>query len=74
MVRARCEGRWFDPGLDYRVVYLDKKLYSVLSLSAQFYKCEPATECWERGGGGGGGGGGNLRWTSNPSRGEWQFS
>ena len=35
-------GRWFEPGLCRRVVSLDKKLYSTLSLFTQVYKCVPA--------------------------------
>ena len=37
------EGRWFEPGLCRRVVSLDKKLCSTLSLSTQVYKWVPAT-------------------------------
>ena len=38
----RSEGRWFEPGVCRRVVSLDKKLYSTLSLSTQVYKRVPA--------------------------------
>ena len=31
----RSEGRWFEPGLCHRLVSLDKKLYSTLSLFTQ---------------------------------------
>ena len=42
-----------------RVVSLDKKLYSTLSLFTQVHKWVPASYCWEV----------TLRWTSIPSRG-----
>ena len=45
------------PSLAHRVVYLDKELYSTLSLFTQVYKWVPATYCW--------GGGVTLRGTSN---------
>ena len=38
----RLGGRWFEPGLCRRVVSLDKKLYSTLSLFTQVYKWVPA--------------------------------
>ena len=38
----RSGGRWFEPGLCRRVVSLDKKLYSTLSLFSQVYKWVPA--------------------------------
>ena len=44
--------------LAHCVVYLDKELYSTLSLFTQVYKWVPATYCW-------GGGGVTLRGTSN---------
>ena len=53
-----------DSSLAYRVVSLDKELYSTLSLFTQVYKWVPATYCW----------GITLRWTSIPSRGESQYS
>ena len=34
----RSKGRWFEPGHCRRVVSLDKKLYSTLSLFTQVYK------------------------------------
>ena len=34
----QCRGRWFEPGHCHRVVSLDKKLYSMLSLFTQVYK------------------------------------
>ena len=37
------EGRWFEPGLYHRVVFLDKELCSTMSLSTQVYKWVPAT-------------------------------
>ena len=43
-----------------RVVFLDKELYSTLSLFTQVYKWIPVTYCW----------GVTLRWISIPSRGE----
>ena len=46
------------PSLAHRVVYLDKELYSTLSLFTQVYKWVPATYCW-------GDGGVTLRGTSN---------
>ena len=49
----RSRGRWFEPGLCRRVVSLDKKLYSTLSLFTQVYKWVPAIIML-------GGGGGNL--------------
>ena len=54
----RSGGRWFKPGLCRRVVSLDKKLYSTLSLFTQVYKWVPAINA----------GGVTLRWTSIPSR------
>ena len=38
----RSRGRWFEPGHCCRVVSLDKKLYSSLSLFTQVYKWVPA--------------------------------
>ena len=38
----RSRGRWFEPGHCCRVVSLDKKLYSTLSLFTQVYKWVPA--------------------------------
>ena len=38
----RSEGRWFEPSLCCRVVSLDEKLYSTLSLFTQVYKWVPA--------------------------------
>ena len=38
----RSGGWWFEPGLCCRVVSLDKKLYSTLSLFTQVYKWVPA--------------------------------
>ena len=38
----RSGGRWFEPGLCRRVVSLDKKLCSTLSLFTQVYKWVPA--------------------------------
>ena len=38
----RSRGRWFEPGHCRRVVSLDKKLYSTLSLFTQMYKWVPA--------------------------------
>ena len=38
----RSGGRCFEPGLCYRVVSLDKKLHSTLSLFIQVYKWVPA--------------------------------
>ena len=38
----RSSGRWFEPGHCRRVVSLDKKLYSTLSLFTQVYKWVPA--------------------------------
>ena len=38
----RSGGRWFEPGLCRRVVSLDKKLYSTLSLFTQVYEWVPA--------------------------------
>ena len=38
----RSRGRWFEPGHCRRVVSLDKKLYSTLSLFTQVYKWVPA--------------------------------
>ena len=38
----RSGGRWFEPGHCCRVVSLDKKLYSTLSLFTQVYKWVPA--------------------------------
>ena len=32
------EGRWFEPGLCRHVVFLDKKLYFILSLFTLVYK------------------------------------
>ena len=37
----RSRGQWFDPGHCRRVVSLDKKLYSTLSLFTQVYKWVP---------------------------------
>ena len=37
-LNVRSGGRWFEPGHCRRVVSLDKKLYSTLSLFAQVYK------------------------------------
>ena len=50
----RSGGRWFEPGQCRRVVSLDKKLYSTLSLFTQVYKWVPAIILP------GGGGKGNL--------------
>ena len=38
----RSRGRWFVPSLCRRVVSLDKKLYSTLSLFTHVYKWVPA--------------------------------
>ena len=38
----RSRGRWFEPDHCRRVVSLDKKLYSTLSLFTQVYKWVPA--------------------------------
>ena len=38
----RSGGRWFEPSLCHRVVFLDKKLYSTLSLFTQVNKWVPA--------------------------------
>ena len=38
----RSRGRWFEPDLCHRVVFLDKKLYSTLFLFTQVYKWVPA--------------------------------
>ena len=38
----RSRGRWFEPGQCRRVVSLDKKLYSTLSLFTQVNKWVPA--------------------------------
>ena len=38
----RSGDRWFEPGHCRRVVSLDKKLYSTLSLFTQVYKWIPA--------------------------------
>ena len=38
----RSKSRWFEPGHCRRVVSLDKKLYSTLSLFTQEYKWVPA--------------------------------
>ena len=38
----RSRGWWFEPGHCRRVVSLDKKLYSTLSLFTQVYKWVPA--------------------------------
>ena len=38
----RSRGRWFEPGLFRRIVSLDEKLYSTLSLFTQEYKWVPA--------------------------------
>ena len=35
---SRSRGRWFEPGHCRRFVFLDKKLYSTLSLFTQVYK------------------------------------
>ena len=56
----RSGGRWFEPGHCCRVVSLDKKLYSTLSLFTQVYKWVPAIIIL----------GVTLRWTSILSRGE----
>ena len=56
-------GRWFEPGLCRRVVSLDKKLYSTLSLFTQLYKWVTAIIMV----------GVTLRWTSIPSRGGVAF-
>ena len=53
-------GRWFEPGLCRRVVSLDKKLYSTLSLFTQLYEWVTAIIMVRV----------TLRWTSIPSRGE----
>ena len=55
--------------LAHCVIFLDKKLYSTLSLftqgvAAQVYKWVPATYIW----------GVTLGWTSIPFRGEYQYS
>ena len=65
-----CVAEWLTPrspdldvrgsSLALRVVFLDKELYSTLSLFTQVYKWIPVTYCWEL----------TLRWTSIPSRGE----
>ena len=61
----RSGGRWFEPGLcRRRVVSLDRKLYSTLSLFTQVYKWIPAIIML----------GVTLRWTSIPTRGEKQYS
>ena len=39
---VQSRGRWFEPGHCRRVVSLDKKLYSTLSLFTQVYKWDPA--------------------------------
>ena len=57
----RSKGRWFEPGHCRRVVSLDKKLYSTLSLFTQVYKWVPAIIML--------GIGVTLQWTSIPSRG-----
>ena len=41
-LNLRSGGRWFEPSLCRRVVSLDKKLYSTLSLFTQVYKWAPA--------------------------------
>ena len=56
----RSRGRWFEPGHCRRVVSLDKKLHSTLSLFTQVYKWVPAIIML----------GVTLQWTSIPSRGE----
>ena len=56
----RSRGRWFEPGHCRRVVSLDKKLYSTLSLFTQVYKWVSAIIML----------GVTLRWTSIPTRGE----
>ena len=38
----RSGGRWFEPGFSRRVVSLDKKLDSTLTLLTQVYKWVPA--------------------------------
>ena len=56
----RSGGRWFEPGFCLRVVSLDKKFYSTLSLSTQVYKWVPAIiMLW-----------GNLVMDSHPIQGE----
>ena len=65
-----CVAEWLTPrsldldvwgsSLVLRVVFLDRELYSALSLFTQVYKWVPVTYCW----------GLTLRWTSIPSRGE----
>ena len=57
----RSEVRWFEPSLCRRVVSLDKKLYSALSLFTQVYKWVPAIIMLGRV---------TLLWTSFPSRGD----
>ena len=56
----QSRGQWFKPGHCRRVVSLDKKLDSTLSLFTQVYKWVPAIIML----------GVTLRWTSIPSRGE----
>ena len=58
---CRSGGWWFEPSFCRRVVSLDKKLYSTLSLFTQVYKWVPAIIML--------GGGGTLRWTSIPPKG-----
>ena len=65
-----CVAEWLTPrspdldvwgsSLALRVVFLDKELYSTLSLFTQVYKWIQVTYCW----------GVTLQWTSIPSRGE----
>ena len=50
----RSGGRWFEPSFCPRVVSLNKKLYSTLSLFNQMFKWMPAMKML------GGGGGGDL--------------
>ena len=40
----RSGGRWFEPGLCRRVVSLDKKHYTAMSLFTLVYKWVPARE------------------------------
>ena len=52
----RSGDRWFEPCLCHRVVSLDKKLNSTLSLFTQVYKWVQAITILEGGGGAGRGG------------------